>query len=232
MREKRERITFVPNLPQVVTLKYPVGKIVSGRFSDQVMWGLEGDKVMFLSLHVAQQINSLKPETGDTIGICKVVQEGQTIAWDVWITPETEIARAHRSGELPPPDGDESEVAQQIRGTLENLREGLPAAAPRPQAVPAAVARRLDSHPGASADTPAPETATSKPSSPVHVSVPGNRNTTNPLIDEANALVDVYAAVLERALNTYQGRVKPDEIRSIVLSCYIQQGKGSRYAAA
>jgi hypothetical protein len=43
------------------------------------------------------------------------------------------------------------------------------------------------------------------------------------LVDEANALVDAYAAVLNRALATYEGRIKPDEVRSILLSAYIQR---------
>ena len=36
-------------------------------------------------------------------------------------------------------------------------------------------------------------------------------------------LVDAYALVLERALTTYQGRIKPDEVRSLLLSAYIQR---------
>lgn len=43
------------------------------------------------------------------------------------------------------------------------------------------------------------------------------------LTDEANALVDIYAQVLDRALTTYGGRVKPDEVRSLLLSAYIQR---------
>ena len=47
---------------------------------------------------------------------------------------------------------------------------------------------------------------------------------------EANALVDAYATVLERALSTYLGRVKHDEVRSIVLSAYIQRRQLSNVA--
>lgn len=42
------------------------------------------------------------------------------------------------------------------------------------------------------------------------------------LVEEANQIVGAYATVLERALTTYQGRIKPDEVRSILLSAYIQ----------
>jgi hypothetical protein len=43
------------------------------------------------------------------------------------------------------------------------------------------------------------------------------------LVQEADSLVDAYAQVLERALTTYQGRIKPDEVRSLLLSAYIQR---------
>jgi hypothetical protein len=45
------------------------------------------------------------------------------------------------------------------------------------------------------------------------------------LVDEANALVDAFAAVLERALKTHEGRVKPDEVRALLITAYIQRGK-------
>jgi len=45
------------------------------------------------------------------------------------------------------------------------------------------------------------------------------------LVDEANALVDAYAAVLDRALRQYEGRVKPEEVRALLISSYIQRSK-------
>ena len=52
----------------------------------------------------------------------------------------------------------------------------------------------------------------------------------NALVDEANALVDSYAQVLERRLTLYQGRVKPDEVKSLLISAYIQRQKLSSVA--
>jgi hypothetical protein len=45
------------------------------------------------------------------------------------------------------------------------------------------------------------------------------------LIEETNALVDAYAQVLDRTLNTYQGRIKPEEARSLLVTAYIQRSK-------
>jgi hypothetical protein len=45
------------------------------------------------------------------------------------------------------------------------------------------------------------------------------------LIEETNALVDAYAQILDRTLNTYQGRIKPEEARSLLVTAYIQRSK-------
>ena len=62
-----------------------------------------------------------------------------------------------------------------------------------------------------------PETVPTKP--------PQRALSGSSVLDEANALVDTYAAVLERALHTYQGRVKPEEVRALLVTAYIQRGK-------
>ena len=49
-------------------------------------------------------------------------------------------------------------------------------------------------------------------------------------MDEANVLVDSFAQVLERSLTLYQGRVKPDEVKSLLISAYIQRQKLSSVA--
>lgn len=50
------------------------------------------------------------------------------------------------------------------------------------------------------------------------------------LVDEANALVDAYAQILDRTLTTYQGRIKPEEARSLLVTAYIQRSKLSSVA--
>lgn len=65
-----------------------------------------------------------------------------------------------------------------------------------------------------------PNGATRKPPARVHAL----------LVDEANSLVDAYAQVLERTLNTYQGRIKPEEARSLLVTAYIQRSKLSSVA--
>jgi hypothetical protein len=45
------------------------------------------------------------------------------------------------------------------------------------------------------------------------------------LVEEANSLVDSFAAVLDHALTTYQGRIKPEEAKSLLITAYIQRSK-------
>src|SRR5581483_10786441 len=47
------------------------------------------------------------------------------------------------------------------------------------------------------------------------------------LVEYASGLIDAYAAVLEHALTTHQGRVKPDEVRAVFLTCVINRQKGA-----
>lgn len=47
------------------------------------------------------------------------------------------------------------------------------------------------------------------------------------LVEEGRALVDAYAEVLGYALNTYEGRIKPDEVKSLFVTGYIQHGKSA-----
>lgn len=45
------------------------------------------------------------------------------------------------------------------------------------------------------------------------------------LIAESKAMIDAYADVLKHALETHGGRVKPDEVRAIFLTCAINACK-------
>jgi len=45
------------------------------------------------------------------------------------------------------------------------------------------------------------------------------------LVDEANALVDSFAQVLDRSLTLYQGRIKPEEAKALLITAYIQRQK-------
>ena len=77
--------------------------------------------------------------------------------------------------------------------------------------------------PGASAPAPKPPaSATAAVAAPA-----AQRRHVAPLVEEGKALVDAYAEVLGYALNTYEGRIKPDEVKSLFVTSYIQRGKSA-----
>jgi hypothetical protein len=73
--------------------------------------------------------------------------------------------------------------------------------------------------------TPKPPALATTPDGGIPRKEPGSA-----LVDEVNALVDSFAQVLERSLTLYQGRVKPDEVKSLLISAYIQRQKLSSVA--
>ena len=58
----------------------------------------------------------------------------------------------------------------------------------------------------------------------------GRKLPTSALVDEANVLVDSFAQVLERSLSLYQGRIKPDEVKTLLVTAYIQRRQLSSVA--
>lgn len=201
------KVQFETNMPEKVTLKFPVGhpanKIVDGRFGEQVYYSLADGRCMYLDLGIAQKLNLLEVAAGETVAICK---RGKG-RWDVWLTPETEQMRRAK---------EPATLESQLRGSVSDACERRHNVLRLP-------------NPEAGVTAPAPDAAATRTVSSGHNNSTPNRNS---LVDEANALVDAYAVVLARALDTYQGRIKPEEVRSILLSAYIQQGKAGKYAAA
>jgi hypothetical protein len=243
----REIVKFDANVPQTVTLRYPTGKIVNGADGDRVMFSLAGEKVMFLDLGVAQKINELQPQAGETIGICRYVK-GRTTDWNVWLTPATEVRRVQRMAA----EQSESDLEAQLVGTLQNIQEGRPPAAPRPLPIPPAIAQRLDQpvelpatgtngKAGASALTPAPAAIATES----HHQVNGhNHHTGNGtaaphkpveptamqgwaqfLLSSTNALIDVFAAASAYSSAKHGNLVKPEDIRALMTTAYIAQTK-------
>jgi hypothetical protein len=55
----------------------------------------------------------------------------------------------------------------------------------------------------------------------------GHRQVSKSLTEEAQSLVDVFAAVWEYTREAYRGQVKPEEVRAFVITAYIERGKSA-----
>jgi len=204
-----EKVKFQTNAPEQVTLRHAAGKIVDGRFGQQVYYSLADGRCMYLDLGVAQKLNVLEVQAGESINICK---RGGGI-WDVWLSPDTERMRAAR---------DAGSIEERLRASMNQACETRYNTLKVPTPISA----------GAGASTPAPVAVADSKTATIERHSANGSTAASPLIEEANAVVDAFAAVLQRSLDLYNGRVKPDEVRSILLSVYIQQGKGAKSYAA
>jgi hypothetical protein len=82
----REIVRFETNIPQIVSLAFDTGKMVEGRFGDQVMYSLEGDNLMYVPPIVADRIDKAGIRKGDQFSVCKAeVKQGnrKSIEWQV-----------------------------------------------------------------------------------------------------------------------------------------------------
>jgi len=205
----KRRVDFEPNTPQCVRLKYPVGKIVSGMYGEQIYYSLSDGRVMYLDLAVGQKVNELACKPGEPILIMKKWSGKRTDRpeWHVWKD-----------------DGSDPEVVGKLAESMHLVRQVGPQR-DGTFVVPSAPA-------GASARTtaaaPAPAAAPcSDGQPPKNGTNSGNSSASgSPLLAEAKALVDIFAEAWMYASAKYEGRVKPDDVKSFVITAFIQHGKG------
>ena len=128
------------------------------------------------------------------------------------------------------------EVAGQIASLGINVRESFTITRGSPGqnggTVSWDIARVAGEQPNGTLVLQAPDTPTAKP--PALAASPDGGIPRKPpgsaLVDEANLLVDSFAQVLERSLTLYQGRIKPEEVKALLISAYIQRQKLSSVA--
>ena len=147
----KERLIFAPNIPQNIALEFPEGKQLG---TGNVMFSLEGGKICFLAPDVALKIQQLGVKPGETFGICKrwngAKGRGSITRWDLWLTPQTEQARAKGESEDLTIAPQRSPEAPQTRRTSQVAEMPMPALAlqptgtdgPSPMPLPASLPRK------------------------------------------------------------------------------------------
>src|SRR5690242_17171552 len=98
--KKREVVKFTPNVPVEVALKFAMpGKVISTQNGERVMYTLADDRVMFLDLAVGKQIEELGVNVREKFFVCRPADRQKNPKWLVWLSPETEAARAKAAEE-------------------------------------------------------------------------------------------------------------------------------------
>jgi hypothetical protein len=110
-----DRISFAPNIPLTLSLMYSEGRNLE---NGGVMYTLSDQRVMFLEKPVAESLDKLAIQPGESFGICKrwngLRGRASDLRWDIWLTPDTEKARA--KAEAP-------ELERQLKASLDAIRD-------------------------------------------------------------------------------------------------------------
>jgi hypothetical protein len=115
-------VHFEPNKPQTLALIDPS----SEHFGEyQITYTLTDGRFLKVSKIVAAKINELDLQPGETFGICKQMvfneqRRRMTPSWTVWLTPESEKARAQQ--EMKPP----MTLADVKRPKVRSIRKAAP----------------------------------------------------------------------------------------------------------
>jgi hypothetical protein len=234
-----EKIQFSTNLPVELALQYLEGKPVDSQFGGvQHLFSTTDNRVFFVSEMVgniiADQLKKLGVQKGEAIEICKAeVTQGRGRKSIQWIVKKV----GSPLGEQPDgtfavqaaPAAPESVLEQQLRQSIATVRNGKP---------------------GTSAVTPAPGRAAApiseQPINNGNGSKPGNgaahngrppENGVRPgwaqvLLSQTNALIDVYAAALNYAGTKHGNAVKPEDVKTLLTTAFINLAKqGGAHAA-
>jgi len=243
--KKKDVVQFVPNVPVEVALKFALpGKIISTHTGERVLYTLADGRVMFLDLGVAKKVEDLGVNVREKFFLCRPEAGKKDAEWNVWRTPETQKvpAKVAPQPEAPP---EETTLEQKLRESIDLAKQGkLGELGNGMFAVQA----------GASASTPAPVQSDAvnghQASNNGNGSTNGKNGNTNgngngapkhpeasappvwaqSLLGQTNALVDVYAAALRTASSKHGNQVKPEDVRTLLVTAYIQCSKGGLYA--
>jgi len=206
-RPPRDAVEFETNVPVKVAIKFSEPRKVNGRWGERCMYTLVDGRVMFVDREVAASITVMEIQVREPFWICRrAAAGGKKGRWDVWLDIEAERARAKREAPAVA-----AEMRRSIGEASEQRRGGLAGSpVPAPAASPEAA--------------PAPATAGGVPVSQSHHSGidPGWAQF---VISQVNALTDVYAAALSYAREKHGEAVKPEDVRTFVVSVAGARGR-------
>jgi len=216
-----EKLRFTPNVPVQIALKYPQGKIISGRWGEQMLFTLTDGRRMYVPIDVASKISMLEVNVNEPFCICKRWngQRSQPVRWDIWLTPEAEKVRAAQETQ-----NAETPLERQLRESLENLRK--PGTLPIPKILETSP-ETAEAHSLAAKD---PLNGAGQ----VNGNGSGNGNGSVPaqpamarfswapfLLSQTEALTDVFAAALDYASKGHGNHIKPEDVRALMTTAFI-----------
>jgi hypothetical protein len=120
-------LRFNTNSPVEIALRYDDGKRVEGRYGEQVMYALEGDRVMYVPPVVANQIRELGIRAREVFEICKAELREENKRWIEWRVRKLEVPRHPASSDNAP-----EAAASGLNDQAQNHGNGTTHERPRP----------------------------------------------------------------------------------------------------
>jgi hypothetical protein len=209
-----DAIKFEFDQPVEVALKFTEPKLVPSNFGDdRAMYSLTDERVMFVDQLTAARIKSLAVQPGEAFFLCKT-KNGRLTEYQVYReSDEPQPAIAPRNGVV---------AFGGHKKSFPALKAALPERlyhAPEDTTLEDQLRASIDM-----VERKKAEKAVEQHSAPAAMETPWARL----LVNQTNVLVDAYAAVLAAASTKHGNAVKPEDVKSLLITSFIQlsQNKG------
>jgi hypothetical protein len=214
-----DAIRFEFDQPVEVALKFTEPRLVPSNFGDdRAMYSLTDERVMFVDQLTAARIKSLAVQPGEAFFLCKT-KNGRLTEYQVYReSDEPQPAVMPRAGVV---------MFGGHKKTFPPLKAALPERlyhAPEGSTLEDQLRASIDM-----VERKKLEKAVEQHSAPAAMETPWARL----LVNQTNALVDAYAAVLAAASAKHGNAVKPEDVKSLLITTFINLagGKGRSNAA-
>jgi hypothetical protein len=209
---QRHYVSFQLNVPERIALAYEDGVLKDGMYGPRVMYTLMDGRIMWLDPEVAQKINLAEIQPHQVFWLCKRrgAGKGAKTRWDLYL-------------EDPTPRSEETGLERDLRLSISQAQKqngnGSDGHLAHAKVVP-----QVETPPAVDATT-APHPTKAIARSPVEQQqLPWQEH----MVSQANALTDVFAQVLAHVREAHGEGVTHEDVRTLVVTTYIQNAKGSR----
>jgi hypothetical protein len=235
-----DKINFQTNLPVELALQFTQGKPVDSQFGGvQHLFSTIDNRVFFVSEMVgniiADQLKKLGVQKGEAIEICKAeVTQGRGRKSIQWIVKRVGSALGEqRDGTFAvqsAPVAPETTLEQQLRQSIAIVRNGKPGTSAVTLA-PGSVAAPKGEQPHTNGEDSKPN-GNGEAHSGHQPEYNMHDRWAQVLLGQTNTLIEVYAAAINYAGTKHGDAVKPDDVKTLLITAFINLSKqGGAHAA-
>lgn len=196
-------VKFLPNIPVDLAFKFADGKPIAGRYGPSVMFTTTKDELAFFHPTQAAEIEALRLAPGEPIRVTKTRDEQNRPCF------KFEKLGAQQDGTFVVPKVGGASPSQ-VTAPLASISQVHPNTGPQ---------HSTDGAGGGAGNGAGGRPMSDSPYEHSGVSLF--------LREQTNMLIDVFASCVAYA-QRYNGACKPDDVRNLLITTYIQHSKGPR----